>query len=44
MTGIPGWGSAGFCMMQPNVLRGERITYVRYWIKKLAEDLSKIKA
>ena len=39
MTGIPGFGQRGFCMMDPEVMRKQRITYIRYWMKKLAEDL-----
>lgn len=38
MTGIPGWGSSGFCMMTPDQLKKQRWTYVKYWTKKLIED------
>ena len=43
MTGIPGWGSAGFAMMGPDELRRQRITFVKYWIKKLGDDLANVK-
>lgn len=42
MTGIPGFGSRGFCMMDPEVLKKQRITYVKYWMNKLNEDLREV--
>lgn len=39
MTGIPGWGSSGFCMMDPEVLRKQRWTYVKYWLRQLNKDI-----
>jgi hypothetical protein len=39
MTGIPGFGNRGFSMMDPEVMKKQRITYVKYWWKKLVEDL-----
>ena len=40
MTGIPGFGQRGFCMMDPETLNKQRITYVRYWMHKLTDDLN----
>lgn len=44
MTGIPGRGSSGFCMMDPETLKKQRITYVKYWTRKLEKDLRQIAA
>jgi hypothetical protein len=44
MTGIPARGSAGFCMMGPDELRRQRMTYVRYWMKLLGKHIDEIKA
>ena len=38
MTGVHGWGQYGFCMMDPEVLKKQRWTFVKYWYKKLASD------
>lgn len=44
MTGIPGFGARGFCMMDPKVLKEQRITYVKYWMRRLREDLQQAAA
>ena len=44
MTGIPGFGQRGFCMMDPEALKKQRITYVQYWMRKLNEDLRAVAA
>lgn len=44
MTGLPGFGSRGFCMMDPETLKKQRMTYVRYWKRKLDDDLKAIAA
>lgn len=35
MLGLPSQGSAGFSMLQPSELRRERITVVKYWLKRM---------
>lgn len=42
MTGIPSFGSQGFCMMGPDELRRQRVTYALYWLRKLNRDLSAV--
>lgn len=42
MTGIPGWGSSGYCMMDPETLKKQRWTYVKYWLKKMNKDISDV--
>ena len=42
MTGIPGFGSSGFRMMGPDELKGQRLTYVKYWYKQLCKDLEAV--
>jgi len=42
MTGLPGMGSTGFCMMGPEELKKQRITYVKYWVGRLSRDLKAI--
>jgi hypothetical protein len=42
MIGLPGWGSAGFCMMDPETLKKQRWTYVKYWLGKLERDVKRI--
>lgn len=44
MTGIPGFGTRGFCMMDPEVMKKQRITYIRYWMRKLQDDLQRAAA
>jgi len=40
MTGVPGWGSSGFCMMGPEELKKQRWTYVKYWANLLVKQRS----
>ncbi len=42
MTGLPAWGSAGFCVMGPDELRRQRWTYVKYWLRKLNAAASRM--
>jgi hypothetical protein len=42
MTGLPGFGSSGFCMMGPEELKKQRLTYIKYWNKRLTNDLAAI--
>jgi hypothetical protein len=44
MRGIPGRGgsSGGFQMMDPETLKNQRWTYVKYWLKRLSKDWDKI--
>jgi hypothetical protein len=42
MTGIPGFGSSGFCLMDPETLRKQRWTYVKYWRNKLINDVKHV--
>ena len=42
MTGIPGFGSRGFAMMDPGTLKKQRLTYVRYWSKLLVSDIKRV--
>lgn len=42
MTGLPGFGGGGFCMMDPETLRRQRITYVKYWLKRYNESMSRV--
>lgn len=42
MTGIPGFGNSGFCMMDPEVMKKQRITYVRHWLGMLNSDLQRV--
>ena len=44
MTGIPGFGTRGFCMMDPETLKKQRITYVEYWRNQLEQDLRAVAA
>lgn len=41
MTGIPGFGTRGFCMMGPDELRNQRINHVRYWRRLLQSDMER---
>jgi len=42
MTGLPGPFSRGFSMMSPAELKRERVTYVKYWMKRLRRDMNAI--
>lgn len=42
MIGLPGWASSGFCMMDPETLKKQRYTFVKYWHNKLNSDRAKI--
>lgn len=36
MLGVPSpHGAAGFCMLSPSDLKKERVTVVKYWVKRL---------
>lgn len=44
MTGIPSkFGSRGFCMMDPEVLKKQRITFVKYWLRKLEQEFASMR-
>jgi hypothetical protein len=42
MTGVPGMGSSGYCMMDPETLKKQRWTYVKYWLKKMNKDIREV--
>ena len=42
MVGIPGWGSHGFCMMDPETLKKQRWTFVKYWADKLIKERNSV--
>ena len=44
MRGIQGWGSSGYCMMDPETLKKQRWTYVKYWLDRLTKDRKEVKA
>lgn len=44
MTGYPSRFGGGFSMMDPETLRKQRFTYVKYWLRKLEKDMADIAA
>lgn len=42
MTGLPGFGGGGFCMMGPDELKRQRLGYVKRWQGMLVRDMREI--
>jgi hypothetical protein len=43
MTGVPSSMTRGFCLMDPESLKKQRLTYARYWAKLILKDIERVR-